>query len=830
MPARPPARRRGRGSSGRVLAQRLQPVRVHDGLLGPGRDDDQVAVPRCELLERREQLLALRPALDAAQPLLRPRGRSARSPRARPRRAPSRPLRPPGPPRAASPQRPPDRGRARRTARGRPAAAPRAGPAPPGRAGARRGRACRRRRGRATAPRSRRARARARRGTRARRARKTPEGDELAARADRRRERAELVRDEHDHRVRRRLLEILQQRVGGVLVQQVRVEDHVDAAVGLVRAHVQVAVERAHLVDPDHLAERLEQEEVGVRPGLDAALLAEQRRRRRRAPPRACRRRPARAAGRRARGPRRPRRPAAAAPPAAQAGRRSSSADPGGESVGVERAVEDDDSLREERGEPLVPRGHVCVEGRAARSIRSGSPPTRRARRGWRRSRARTSGRAAGRRRRAGSARAPRRARARARCPGRRPSCRGSGRAGRRRRARAPARSPRRRARRAPRRTGAPRPTASSRRRAGRAPGSARRAPCRRARAPSPPRGPRPRARPAGARPGSSCRSRRGPRSSRTSGGGADATGRIRPCGRWSPEERASSARTSSRRCSRAATRCTSSTTSRPAGARTCNAAATLHELDIREPLDALFDEVRPETVVHLAAQADVGTSVERPVLDAEVNVLGTLNVLEAARPHGAQLVFSSTGGAIYGECERPAREDDPRRPVSPYGTAKLAAEEYLATWNRLYGTRHVALRFANVYGPRQLAKLEGGVVAIFTDRLRAGEGVTIFGDGGQTRDFVYVGDVVEAVLAAIGARRRRLQRRHRRGDLGARALRRLPARLPASRPRPSTRPRGRATRCAASSTSRWPSASSAGGRRRRSSRGCARPGARRVA
>jgi len=125
--------------------------------------------------------------------------------------------------------------------------------------------------------------------------------------------------------------------------------------------------------------------------------------------------------------------------------------------------------------------------------------------------------------------------------------------------------------------------------------------------------------------------------------------------------------------------------------------------------------------------------------------------VLEAARPHGAQVVFSSTGGAIYGECERPAREDDERRPVSPYGTSKLAAEEYLATWNRLHGTRHVALRFANVYGPRQLAKLEGGVVAIFMDRLRGGEAVTIFGDGEQTRDYVYVRDVVAAVLAAIG-------------------------------------------------------------------------------
>jgi UDP-glucose 4-epimerase len=179
--------------------------------------------------------------------------------------------------------------------------------------------------------------------------------------------------------------------------------------------------------------------------------------------------------------------------------------------------------------------------------------------------------------------------------------------------------------------------------------------------------------------------------------------------------------------------------------------AASFHERDIREPLDDVFAEARPEAVFHLAAQADVGTSVERPEFDAQVNVLGTLRVLEAARAAGAPLVFSSTGGAIYGECARPAREDDPREPLSPYGTSKLAGEEYLAAWNRLHGTRNVALRFANVYGPRQLAKLEGGVVAIFMDRLRDGEPVTIFGDGEQTRDFVYVGDVVAALLAAVG-------------------------------------------------------------------------------
>ena len=178
---------------------------------------------------------------------------------------------------------------------------------------------------------------------------------------------------------------------------------------------------------------------------------------------------------------------------------------------------------------------------------------------------------------------------------------------------------------------------------------------------------------------------------------------------------------------------------------------ATLHERDVREPLDDLFDEVRPERVFHLAAQADVGTSVARPDLDAEVNVLGTLRVLEAARRHEAPLVFSSTGGAIYGECAEPVREDAERQPLSPYGTSKLAGEEYLATWNRLHGTRHVALRFANVYGPRQLAKLEGGVVAIFMDRLRSGEQATIFGDGQQERDFTYVGDIVAAILAAAG-------------------------------------------------------------------------------
>jgi UDP-glucose 4-epimerase len=174
-------------------------------------------------------------------------------------------------------------------------------------------------------------------------------------------------------------------------------------------------------------------------------------------------------------------------------------------------------------------------------------------------------------------------------------------------------------------------------------------------------------------------------------------------------------------------------------------------EADIRDGLDALFDEVRPETCFHLAAQADVNVSVHRPGYDCEVNVLGTVGVLEAARRQDSQVVFSSTGGAIYGECERPANEEAARRPLSPYGIAKLAGEEYLAGWNRLHGTRHVALRFANVYGPRQDAGLEGGVIAIFLERMAAGEETVIYGDGGQTRDFVQVGDVVAAVLAAVG-------------------------------------------------------------------------------
>jgi len=182
-------------------------------------------------------------------------------------------------------------------------------------------------------------------------------------------------------------------------------------------------------------------------------------------------------------------------------------------------------------------------------------------------------------------------------------------------------------------------------------------------------------------------------------------------------------------------------------------AGAELHELDIRDPaVEALGAELRPDVVLHLAAQADVGTSVERPVYDAEVNVIGTIHVLEAARAAGARVVFTSSGGAIYGECDAPATEEHARMPLSPYAVSKLAGEEYIAGWNRLHGTSHVVLRLGNVYGPRQIPELEGGVVAIFLDRLARGEPCSIFGDGGQVRDFVHVSDVAAAFLRAAEA------------------------------------------------------------------------------
>ena len=185
------------------------------------------------------------------------------------------------------------------------------------------------------------------------------------------------------------------------------------------------------------------------------------------------------------------------------------------------------------------------------------------------------------------------------------------------------------------------------------------------------------------------------------------------------------------------------------------NPAAELVVGDIRDrqAVEEVFTEARPEACLHLAAQADVRVSIARPDFDGEVNVLGTIRLLEAAREHGTRIVFASTGGAIYGECAEPAVEAAPREPLSPYGTSKLAGEEYLATYNRLYGSRHTALRYGNVFGPRQDPHGEAGVVAIFLGLLARGQAPHIFGDGTQQRDYVYVGDVAAATVAALDRR-----------------------------------------------------------------------------
>jgi UDP-glucose 4-epimerase len=184
-------------------------------------------------------------------------------------------------------------------------------------------------------------------------------------------------------------------------------------------------------------------------------------------------------------------------------------------------------------------------------------------------------------------------------------------------------------------------------------------------------------------------------------------------------------------------------------------AGAQLVELDIRDAaaLAALAAEQRPEAVFHLAAQIDVRKSLEDPAFDAAINVGGTANVLDAARAAGSdRFVFVSTGGAIYGEGEGqqlPLDEATAIAPFSAYGQSKYAAEGYLALYERLYGLSSIALRLGNVYGPRQDPLGEAGVIAIFCGLLQSGGRPIVFGDGTQTRDYLYVGDVVAAALAA---------------------------------------------------------------------------------
>lgn len=183
----------------------------------------------------------------------------------------------------------------------------------------------------------------------------------------------------------------------------------------------------------------------------------------------------------------------------------------------------------------------------------------------------------------------------------------------------------------------------------------------------------------------------------------------------------------------------------------------TLHKVSItdRASLTAMVRAARPELICHLAAQIDVRASVDQPEHDAQVNVVGTVNVLEAARAAGARVVFASSGGALYGrDAPIPSREDVLPLPESPYGIAKFCAEQYISLYNRLHGTRHAILRLANVYGPRQDPAGEAGVITIFCARALQGEEPVIYGDGTQTRDYVYVGDVVRSFLAAADSGR----------------------------------------------------------------------------
>ena len=222
----------------------------------------------------------------------------------------------------------------------------------------------------------------------------------------------------------------------------------------------------------------------------------------------------------------------------------------------------------------------------------------------------------------------------------------------------------------------------------------------------------------------------------------------------------------------------------------------------------AVFDAARPQTVFHLAAQIDVRHSVARPADDAQTNVLGTIAVLEAARATGVRrVVNTSTGGGLYGDADvLPTPEDSPIRPLAPYGQSKLGAEGYCALYTRLHGLSTVSLRYGNVYGPRQDVHGEAGVVAIFCGHLIDGTAPTVFGDGGQTRDWVDVADVVRANLLAAdseitgpvnighgqetsvreliaGAQRRIARPAAGRSDLRARAARRGAPQLPGRHP-----------------------------------------------
>ncbi|MGC9329581.1 MAG: NAD-dependent epimerase/dehydratase family protein [Candidatus Hinthialibacter sp.] len=180
---------------------------------------------------------------------------------------------------------------------------------------------------------------------------------------------------------------------------------------------------------------------------------------------------------------------------------------------------------------------------------------------------------------------------------------------------------------------------------------------------------------------------------------------------------------------------------------------AVLYEQDICHDLCEVFDKERPQVVFHEAAQVSVSVSVREPELDAQLNILGSINLLEHCRKYGVQKVIYAASGAAYGEPESlPLREDGPAHPISPYGISKFTVEKYLYGYWRQFGLSFAALRYANVYGPRQDPHGEAGVMAIFCERMLKNEPCIIFGDGKQTRDFVYVEDVARANLAVMNA------------------------------------------------------------------------------
>lgn len=182
------------------------------------------------------------------------------------------------------------------------------------------------------------------------------------------------------------------------------------------------------------------------------------------------------------------------------------------------------------------------------------------------------------------------------------------------------------------------------------------------------------------------------------------------------------------------------------------NVAAMFFQADIiSAELDSIFEQVKPDVVYHFAAQIDVQFSIENPVKDADINILGTIKVLECCQKHGVKKIIYPSSAAIYGEPSYLGiDEQHPIHPISYYGISKLTPEHYICVYSQLHGMKYTILRFANVYGPRQMVKGEGGVVAIFTDRVRKGGALNIFGDGEQTRDFIYVKDIVAANVQCL--------------------------------------------------------------------------------